>query len=153
MKLKLLLLIPLIIFFASLLVVFFSPIKFIPCETSATDPATSWEKTQCKGYYQTLNQPEGEKINVNGSGLLINLALLVCGSFLINGILFLLFFIIVSLQRKPKSELEKWDEIAEIAEEAQRRELPKKGLFSKMFKKEKPFEDKFEESEEQEDKL
>lgn len=146
-KLRLLLLIPLIVFFASVLVVFFSPVNILPCETSATDPATSWEKSQCKGYYLTTNQVVSQPVeNVNNSGFLINLTILICGSFLINGILFLIFFAIVSLQR-PKSKLEEWDEIAEEAEELEMTQPEKKSLFKRLFTKEKPFEQRFEKEE------
>lgn len=136
-KLRLLLLIPLIIFFLSILVVFFSPIKVLPCETSQTDPATSWDASQCKGYYLTVNQTDGQKINVNNSGFLINLIILVCGSFLFNGILFLVLFIIVSLNTKTKkTELQKWEEVAALDDEPEQK--PNKKLFSNPFKKQEP---------------
>lgn len=116
-KLRLILIIPLIIFFASLLVVFFSPVKIIPCETSATEPATSWNREKCKGYYMTLNPQDGEVIIVNNSGFLINLILLICGSFLFNGIFFLLLFIIVSLKERSKKDT--WEDVLEDPEEAE----------------------------------
>jgi len=145
-NLRLLLFIPIIIFFVSVLVVFFSPVEVLPCETSATDPATSWDKTNCKGYYLTTNPTVSQPVeNVNNSGFLINLVILICGSFLFNGILFLVLFIIVSLsQKKPRTELEKWDAVAALDDEPeQKQELTHKtGLFSKLLNNE-TYEEKF----------
>ncbi len=127
-----------VIFFASILVIFFSPVNILPCETSATDPATSWDKSQCKGYYLTTNPTvSAPVVNVNNSGFLINLVILTCGSFLINGILFLILFIFTSI--RGKSKLEEWDEIAEEAEE----QKSTKSLFTNLLKKEKPYEERF----------
>ncbi|MFS8130607.1 MAG: hypothetical protein ACMG57_01370 [Candidatus Dojkabacteria bacterium] len=146
-NLRLLLVIPLIIFFASVLIVFFSPVDILPCETSAVDPATTWDKSKCKGYYLTTNPVVSQPVeNVNNSGFLINLTILICGSFLFNGILFLILFAVVSIQ-KPKSKLEEWDEIAEDAEEMEKPKYQKRGLFSQMLKKDKPFEERFENEE------
>ncbi|MEO6728774.1 MAG: hypothetical protein ABIM99_02520 [Candidatus Dojkabacteria bacterium] len=145
-KLRLLLVIPLIIFFASILVVLFCPVKILPCETSATDPATSWEKTKCKGYYLTTNPTtEEDKVNVNNSAFLINLVILISGSFLFNGILFLLLFVFVSIKGRSKSEkeLEKWNEVAALDDEPEQPPLTHKtGLFSKLMKKDE-YEEKF----------
>lgn len=151
-NLRLLLIIPVILFFASILVVFFSPVKLLPCEVSVTDPATSWEKTQCKGYYLIANASPEEKINVNNSAFLINLVILVCGSFLVNGILFLILFIVTSIlgRNKHKTNLDKWeqvaaldDEVEEVAEQPSPEPLTHKtGLFSKLLTN-KNFEDKF----------
>lgn len=135
--------IPLIIFFASVLIVFFSPVNILPCETSATDPATSWDKSQCKGYYLTTNPVVSQPVeNINNSGFLINLSILICGSFLFNGILFLILFTFVSFL-KPKSKLEEWDEIAEEAEKMERPKLKRNSLYTGMFNKKKPFEERF----------
>ncbi|MEP7103681.1 MAG: hypothetical protein ABI721_03165 [Candidatus Dojkabacteria bacterium] len=112
-NLRLLFIIPLIAFFLSIIIVFFSPLKIIPCETSTTNPATSWNKDNCKGYYLTINQ-QPEQVDINNSGFLINLVILTCGSFLVNGIIFLLLFIFVVLkENKVPGYREQFDETQE----------------------------------------
>jgi hypothetical protein len=98
-KFKLLLALPIAIFFLSILLLIFSPAKILPCETSSTTPVTSWTKDNCKGFYLVANKVDlPENSSVNNNALIINLVLLMCGSFLINGIIFLVLFVISAVR-------------------------------------------------------
>lgn len=145
---KVLLLIPLIFFFVSILVVLFSPVKIIPCETSQSTPATSWTNDQCVGYYLAVNKINlPSELNINNSALLINLIILGCGSFLINGILFLLLFIFVGLkgdfkvkhiddfQDQPIDEAPKQKEIEDVIQEKPARRKINLDFLKNAFKK------------------